>query len=210
MGKYTHVVEKSIQFFLQDRISSHYSNGQIFEIVGHALSFFLQNVYNQPLYFFYWHVIIKNWRNFFAENEEKTWGELGCFCQCSITENPYISRAFDAQSSKQYRGFWIRVAPEHIAPPRRAKLFFENKKVLSRSRERTSKQNDAKFQAKSMRNYAKSVSHISFIGFRKQVAEEHIKKSAVIQRKSSWKSVNYILISPWICAMIIPSRIMGG
>ena len=53
---------------------------------------------------------------------------------------------------------------------RRAKLFFENKKVLSRSRERTSKQNDAKSQAKSMRNEAKFVSHISFIGFRKQVA----------------------------------------
>jgi hypothetical protein len=69
------------------------------------------------------------------------------------------------------------VAPVYIAAPRRAKLFFENKKVLSRSRERTSKQNDAKFQAKLMRNYAKSmrneakfVSHISFIGFRKQVA----------------------------------------
>ena len=58
-----------------------------------------------------------------------------------------------------------------------SKNVFENKKVLSRSRERTSKQNDAKFQAKLMRNYAKSmrneakfVSHISFIGFRKQVA----------------------------------------
>jgi hypothetical protein len=65
----------------------------------------------------------------------------------------------------------------YIAAPRRAKLFFENKKVLSRSRERTSKRNDAKSQAKSMRNYAKSmrneakfVSHISFIGFRKQAA----------------------------------------
>ena len=31
--------------------SLHFSNGQIFEVVGHALSFFLQNVYNQPLYF---------------------------------------------------------------------------------------------------------------------------------------------------------------
>ena len=40
--------------------------------------------------------------------------------------------------------------------------------------------------------------------------EEYVKKSAVNQRKSSWKSVNYTLISPWICAMIIPSRIMGG
>ena len=114
---------------------------------------------------------------FFAENEEKTWGELDCFCPCSIAENPYISRVFDARSSKQHWGFWIRVAPVYIAAPRRAKLFFENKKVLSRSRERTSKQNDAKSQAKSMRNYAKSmrneakfVSHISFIGFRKQVA----------------------------------------
>jgi hypothetical protein len=46
----------------------------------------------------------------------------------------------------------------------------KTKKSLSRSRERTSKQNDAKSQAKSMRNEAKFVSHISFIGFRKQVA----------------------------------------
>ena len=83
--------------------------------------------------------------DFFAENEEKTWGELDCFCQCSITENPYISRVFDARSSKQHWGFRIRAAPVYIAAPRRAKLFFENKKVLSRSRERTSKRNDAKF-----------------------------------------------------------------
>ena len=31
--------------------SLHFSNGQIFEVVGHALSFFLQNVYNQPPHF---------------------------------------------------------------------------------------------------------------------------------------------------------------
>ena len=43
-----------------------------------------------------------------------------------------------------------------------------------------------------------------------RLPEERVKKNAMNQRKSSWKSVNYILISPWICAMIIPSRIMGG
>ena len=62
------------------------------------------------------------------------------------------------------------MAPVYIAAPRGAKLFFENKKVLSRSRERTSKRKNAKSQAKSMRNEAKFVSHISFIGFRKQAA----------------------------------------
>ena len=97
-------------------------------------------------------------------------GRTRHFLVVTITENPYISRVFSARSSKQYRGFCIRAAPVYIAAPRRAKLFFENKKVLSRSRERTSKQNDAKSQAKSMRNEAKFVSHISFIGFRKQAA----------------------------------------
>ena len=119
---------------------------------------------------FYWYAKQPKCRNFFAENGEKTWGELDCFCQCSIVENPYNSRVFDARSSKQHRGFCIRAAPVYIAAPRGAKLFFENKKVLSRSRERTSKRKNAKFQAKSMRNEAKFVSHISFIGFRKQVA----------------------------------------
>ena len=56
------------------------------------------------------------------------WGELGIFLAFAITENPYISRAFDARSSKQHWGFWIRVAPVYIAASRRAKLFFENKK----------------------------------------------------------------------------------
>ena len=139
MSKYTHVVEKSIQFFV-------------------PLTFLLARkktkLQHVPL-LFYWHVIIKNWRNFFAENGEKTWGELDCFCHCSIAESPYISRVFDARSSKQHWGFWIRVAPVYMAAPRRAKLFFENQKVLSRSRERTSKRKNAKFQAKSMRNYAK-------------------------------------------------------
>ena len=105
----------------------------------------------------------------------------------------------------------------YIAAPRRAKLFFENKKVLSRSRERTSKRKNAKFQAKAMRNYAKlcEMKRNLFRIFRlsasaNRLQEERVKKSAVIQRKSSWKSVNNILISPWICAMIIPSRVMGG
>ena len=82
------------------------------------------------------------------------------------------------------------MAPVYIAAPRRAKLFFENKKVLSRSRERTSKQNDAIFQAKLMRNYAKSmrneakiVSRISFIGFRKQVDVRECQEKCVDSAK---------------------------
>ena len=128
-----------------------------------------QNCNTIPL-LFYWYAKQPKCRNFFAENGEKTWGELGIFLAFAITETPYNSRVFDARSSKQHWGFWIRAAPVYIAAPRRAKLFFENKKVLSRSRERTSKQNDAKSKAKSMRNEAKFVSRISFIGFRKQVA----------------------------------------
>jgi hypothetical protein len=72
-----------------------------------------------------------------------------------------------------------------------------------------------------MRNEAKFVSHISFIGFRKQVAgrgcQEKCSESAKkfmekcsVSAKIAWKSVNYTLFSPWICVMIISSSIVGG
>ena len=147
---------------------------------------------------------------FFAENGEKTWGELDCFYQCSIAENPYISRVFDARSSKQHWGFWISVAPVYIAAPRGAKLFLKTKKSFPDS--------EKELRSERMRIFKRNLCEMKRNLFRifrlsasaNRLPEERVKKSAVIQRKSSWKSVNYILISPWICAMIIPSRIMGG
>jgi len=84
--------------------NSHYSNGQIFEVVGQAFSLFLQNVYKYPITFLLARKTAEM-PKLFSENGEKTWGELDCFCQCSIAENPYISRVFDIRSSKQHWGF---------------------------------------------------------------------------------------------------------
>ena len=132
-----------------------------------------------------------------------------CFA-FTITENPYISRAFDARSSKQHWGFWIRVDPVYIAFPGEQNCFLKTKKSFP--------DQEKELQNKMMRNPKRNLCEMKRNLFRifrlsasaNRSPEECVKKSAVNQRKSSWKSVKYILISPWICAMIIPSRIMGG
>ena len=104
-------------------------------------------------------------------------GRTRLFLSMFNCQKPLYFKGFRCSKFQTAQGIPDQSGSRVYSCSQESKTVFENKKVLSRFRERTSKRKNAKFRAKSMRNYEKSmrneakcVSHISFIGFRKQAA----------------------------------------